>query len=67
MSNGFETMKRTLKTFLIIVMRTCKTLSRKPCINREDKSKRSQLSYTYIVVTITMKFLEFVIPAYIYQ
>ena len=57
MFNDFELTKRTLKTFLIIFLRTCKTVSRKICINREDKSKSSQFSYIDIVVTIKMKFL----------
>ena len=30
-----------------------KTVSRKPCINIESKSRISQLSYTFIVVTWT--------------
>ena len=43
--NEFEFMKITLKTVLRIFLRTCKTVSRKLCINREDKSKTSQFSY----------------------
>ena len=34
-----------------------KTVSRKPCINREDKSNILLLIYTVISVTRTMKFL----------
>ena len=59
--------KRTLRTVLIIVLRTCITVSRKPCINREDNIKISQFSYKAIVVTRTMSLLVFVTPQYIYQ
>ena len=65
--NAFEIMKITLKTVLIIVLGTCKTVSRKPCINREDKSMSSKFSYASIVLTRKMKLLEFVMPPYIYQ
>ena len=40
----FRIMKKTLKTIL-------ETVSRKTCINREIKSRRSQFSYAVIVVT----------------
>ena len=43
-------------------MRTCKTVSRKPCINREAKSRKSQLSYSVTVVETTMKLLAVVKP-----
>ena len=59
-------LRRTLR-ISDFVLRKFKTLSVKPCINREDNSKRSQFSYTFIVVEITMKFLAFVNPPYIYQ
>ena len=36
-------------------------------MNKEDNSKISQLSYTVIVVTRTIKILSAVIPLYIYQ
>ena len=58
MFNGFEILKRTLKNVLIIVLRTCETVPRKPCINREYNIKISQSSYTAIFVAITMKLLE---------
>ena len=48
-------------------MKTCKTVSIKPCINREDKSKISQFSYTVIVVTISMNLLVVVTPQSVYQ
>ena len=50
-------MKITLKPVLVIVLRTCKTVSRKLCINREDSRKISQFSYTVIVVEISIKFI----------
>ena len=56
-------MTRTLKTFLRIVLITCKTASIKSCINREDKIKISQVSYTVMVVTKIMKFLAVVTPS----
>ena len=59
-------MKITLKTVIRIVVITCKTVSRKSCINREDNIKRSQFSYIDIVVTRIMKFLSVVIPTSIY-
>ena len=59
-------MKITLKTVIRIVVITCKTVSRKSCINREDNIKRSQLSYIDIGVTRIMKFLSVVIPPSIY-
>ena len=58
-------MKRTLKTVLRMVMRTYKTVSIKPCINREDKSTISPISYVAIFVTRTVKFLVVVTPPYI--
>ena len=67
MSNKFECTKRTLKTILIIVLRTCKTVSRKPYINRQDNSKISQFSYSVTVVSITIKLLEVVAPPSIYH
>ena len=60
-------MKITLKTVLNFFLRTRKTVSRKPCINRDNKSKISQFICTVIVVTRTMKFLGVVTPQYIYQ
>ena len=56
-----------MKTVLIIILRSCETVSRKLCINREYKSESSQFSHTFIVVARTMKFLEVVTPPYIYQ
>ena len=50
-------MKVTLKTVLRIFLRTYKTLSRKPCITRENMSNISQLSYTVIVVAIKVNLL----------
>ena len=41
-------MKRTLINVLYI---STKTVPRKPYINRESKSRRSQFSYVVIVVT----------------
>ena len=43
-------MKRTLNFFLRIFLRTCKTVSTKPCINRESNRSISQFIYTVIVV-----------------
>ena len=42
-------------------------MSRKPCINREDKRNIPQFSYTVIFVTRTMKFLAVVTPQSIYH
>ena len=42
-------------------------MSIKQCINREDKTERSLFSYTDIVVTRTMNFLEVVTPPSIYN
>ena len=42
-------------------------MSRKQCIIREDNSESSQLSYTVIVATITMKLLAVVTPPSIYH
>ena len=60
-------MKITVKTVLWIVLITCKTVSRKPCINREDNIKISQFNYTAIVLIITMKLLSVVTSPSIYQ
>ena len=54
--------KRTLITVPIIVLIKCKTVSRKPCINREDKSERSQFIFTDILVTRTTYFVVVVAP-----
>ena len=59
--------KRKLEKILRIFLRTCKTVLRKPCINREDKSECSQFNYTVIVLTRTMKFLSVVTPPSVYQ
>ena len=50
MFNEFEMLRRTLKYFLIIVMITCKTVLRKPFINREDNIKVSKFSDTVIFI-----------------
>ena len=60
-------LKIILKTVLIIVLMTFKTVSIKQCINIEDKSKISQFSYTVIVVSLTIKFLAVVTLPYIYK
>ena len=60
-------MKGILKTFLIIVLRTYKTVPRKPCINREDKRKISHFSFSVTDVERTIKLLAVVIPTYIYH
>ena len=65
--NEFEMMKITLNCFPRIVPIKCKKLSRKLCINREDKGKISQFSYKSIVITRTTKFLEVLTPSYIYH
>ena len=65
--NQFELMKITLKNVLRIVLRTCKTVSRKPCINIEDKNESPQFSYTYIVEIITWKLLAVVTLPSIYH
>ena len=67
MFNEFEMTKMNLKNVLRMFLRTYKTVSIKPCKNREDKSKISQFSYTVIFVTIPTKFLEVVTPPSIYQ
>ena len=59
--------KRILKNVLRIVLIILKTVSRKPCINIENKSKSSQFICTVIVVKRTTKFLSVVTPSYIYQ
>ena len=41
MFNEFENTKGTLKTVLIIDMKTRKTFTIKPCINSKDKSESS--------------------------
>ena len=50
MFNRFELMKRELKKFLRMVLRTLKTVPRKPCINREANIKSSQFIYSVTVV-----------------
>ena len=60
-------MNITLKIVLLFVLRTCKTVSRNTCMNIEDMSNISQLSYISVVVTRTMKFLSVVTPTYIYH
>ena len=45
-------MKRTLKTVLSIVLRTCKTLSRKPCMNRESTNKVSNKFLNKIIINV---------------
>ena len=67
MFNEFEMMKRTLKTFIRIVLRTCKTVPRKPCINREANIKSSQFIYSVTVVERTTEFLAVVTPPSIYH
>ena len=52
--NSVEIIKESFKTVLRIFLRTCETVSRKPCINRESKSRSSQFSYAVIVVTRTL-------------
>ena len=52
--NEFEIMRVTLKSFIRTVLRTCKTVSIKPFINREDKIENSQFIYTDIVTTISV-------------
>ena len=47
-SYEFRMTKRAVKTVLENIV---KTVSRKPCINRESKSRSSKFSYTVIVVT----------------
>ena len=66
-SYEFITTKRTLKTVLRMVLRTCKTVSIRQCINREAKSKSSQFSYSVAVYERTMKFLVVVTSPYIYH
>ena len=56
MFNEFEMKKIILKTFLRIVLITCKTVSIRPFINREDNIKSSQFRYKCIAVTRTIKF-----------
>ena len=48
-------------------MKTCKTVSIKPCINREDKSKSLTFSYIVTVVVRKIMFLSVLTPPYIYQ
>ena len=59
--------EKKIETVMRIVLRTCKTVSIKPCINREYNSKISYFSYIVIVVSRIMKFLEVVTPPYIDQ
>ena len=49
MFNKFEMIKRTPKTVLGIVIRSCKTVSIKPFVRKEYKRDIPQFSYTYIV------------------
>ena len=49
-SFDIRTMKRTLKTVLIMVLRTCKKVPRKPYINIEINRRISQFIYKFIVV-----------------
>ena len=63
MFNEFEMMKITLKTVIRIVVITCKTVSRKSCINREDNINISQFNFTVMVVTKIMKFLSVITPS----
>ena len=44
-----------------------KTVSIKPCINREYKIKSSQFGYIVIGISMTMNFLAVVTPPYIYH
>ena len=67
MLNNFEMMKRTLKNVLRTALKTCKSVSRKPCINREDESERSQFIYTAIFVIIKMNLLAVITQPSIYQ
>ena len=60
-------MKRQLKTVLIIFLRTCKTVSRKPYINIEINSRISKFSYKFIVVKRKIKLLAVVTPPDIYD
>ena len=50
-SYEFELNERTFKTVLRMFLRTCRTVSRKPCINREANIKSSQFSYIVVVIT----------------
>ena len=45
--------EKNIDFFLRIVLRTCIKVSIKPCINRENKIRSSQFSYTVIVVIWT--------------
>ena len=67
MFNEFEMPRIRLKTFLRIVLITCKTIPVKQCTNREDNTKISKFSSTIVVVARTMKVLAVVTPPYIYQ
>ena len=65
--NQFRMMKITLKPVLIFFLRTCKTVSREPFINREIMIRISQFCFTAIVVTRKMRFLSVVTPSAIYK
>ena len=65
--NEFEMMKITMKFFLRVILRKCKTVSRKLYINGEYNIYISQFIYTDMFVTRTMKFPEVVILPSIYQ
>ena len=56
-----------MKTVPLIFLRTCKIVSRNPCINRESNTESPKFSYTPIILTTTMKFLAVVTPSYIYR
>ena len=60
-------MKRKLKTVLRIVMRSCKIVSKKQCINREANIRISQFNYSVNIVEIKKKFIAVVTPPYIYH
>ena len=67
MFNEFIMTKRTLINVLRFFLKTFKTVSIKPCIHIESKNRSSQFSYTAIVVTSTMNFLEVVTSPAIYH
>ena len=50
--------KKGLQYVIRILLRTCKAVSRKPYINRESKSRRSQFSESITVVERIIKILE---------
>ena len=51
--NEFEILIITLKTILRSFLIPCRTVLRKPCMNREDNIKISPFSYI-VIVAITM-------------